>query len=176
MATGATGWCSCGGGGGGGRRGRCAQRRGLDATLLQAPSDAALPAADIYCLGGGEDGPQVRAARALSDDGSLVTRVRAGAVVLSVCAGFQGVGRSFPGPEGEGHEGIALLEVETVKGTGPRAVGEVLVEPTGLRDLPVLSGFENHGGRTTIIEGGETVPLGGGLAGVGKGSRDATAG
>ena len=39
---------------------RRAEWRGLEVVLTQAPSDAALPEADIYCLGGGEDGPQVR--------------------------------------------------------------------------------------------------------------------
>ena len=49
-------------------------------------------------------------------------------MVLAVCAGFQIVGRTFPGAAGEPHEGVGLLDVETVKSTGPRAVGEVLVE------------------------------------------------
>ena len=51
-----------------------------------------------------------------------------GAVVLAVCAGFQIVGRTFPGADGDPHEGVGLLDVDTAKGTGPRAVGEVLVE------------------------------------------------
>ncbi len=42
---------------------RRAEWRGRDVELLQAPSDRPLPRADVYCLGGGEDGPQVRAAR-----------------------------------------------------------------------------------------------------------------
>ena len=70
---------------------------GLEVVLAQAPSDAALPEADIYCLGGGEDGPQVRAARSLMEDATLGRRAAAGAVVLAVCAGYQIVGKSFPG-------------------------------------------------------------------------------
>ena len=73
---------------------RRAQWRGRDAELLQAPSDRPLPEADIYCLGGGEDGPQVRAAQALTEDGTLTRRASEGAVVLAVCAGFQVVGRA----------------------------------------------------------------------------------
>ena len=79
---------------------RRAEWRGRDVELLQAASDAPVPEADIYCLGGGEDGPQVRAARTLVDDGTLGARVAQGAVVLAVCAGFQVVGRSFPGATG----------------------------------------------------------------------------
>ena len=134
---------------------------------MQAASDQALPDADIYCLGGGEDGPQVRASRSLIDDGTLVKRVAGGAVVLAVCAGFQVVGRSFPGADGDLHEGVGILDVETVKGTGPRAVGEVLAEPEGIAGVPVLSGFENHGGVTARWEG--TVALGRVTAGIGNG-------
>ena len=57
---------------------RRAEWRGHDAELLQAVSDRPLPGADIYCLGGGEDGPQVRAARTLLDDGTLPDAWRTG--------------------------------------------------------------------------------------------------
>lgn len=150
-----------------------AEWRGVDVQLLQAVSDAPVPEADIYCLGGGEDGPQVRAARTLMDDGTLADRVATGAVVLAVCAGFQVVGRSFPGAGGEAHEGVGLLDIETVKGTGPRAVGEVVAEPAASADvpalgaLPALTGFENHGGVTARGEG--TDALGRVTAGVGNG-------
>jgi CobQ-like glutamine amidotransferase family enzyme len=156
---------------------RRAQWRGLDAELLQAPSDRPLPEADIYCLGGGEDGPQVRAARTLSEDGTLLRRVRQGAAVLAVCAGFQVAGRSFPGADGEPHDGVALLDIETAKGAGPRAVGEVVSEAAtdlGAPSLPTLSGFENHGGRTTLGRG--VVPLAHVTAGVGNGGGDGTEG
>jgi len=88
-------------------------------------------------------------------------------VVLAVCAGFQVVGRSFPGADGDLHEGVGILDVETVKGTGPRAVGEVVAEPEGITGLPVLTGFENHGGLTTLR--GDTVALGRVTCGVGNG-------
>jgi hypothetical protein len=149
---------------------RRAEWRGVDVELLQAVSDAPVPEADIYCLGGGEDGPQVRAARTLIDDGMLAARVAAGAVVLAVCAGFQVVGRSFPGATGDVHEGVGLLDIETVKGAGPRAVGEVVAEPVGpagLSALPALTGFENHGGVTARGDGTEA--LGRVTAGVGNG-------
>ena len=155
---------------------RRAEWRGYEVTLLQAASDSPLPEADLYCLGGGEDGPQVRAARSLIDDGTLVRRVAEGAVVLAVCAGFQIVGRTFPGADGEKQEGVGLLAVDTVKPTTPRAVGEVLVEvdPDVLGPLPTLSGFENHGGVTSRDEG--TAALGQVVAGVGNGVGDGSEG
>jgi len=155
---------------------RRAEWRGMEAVLLQASSDGPLPGADVYCLGGGEDGPQVRAARTLIDDGTLARRVADGAVVLAVCAGFQIVGRTFPGANGEPHEGVGLLDVDTFKATGPRAVGEVLVDvdPAALGPLPTLTGFENHGGATSRQEG--TVALGRVVVGVGNGAGDGTEG
>lgn len=155
---------------------RRAEWRGIDATLLQAASDRPLPEADLYCLGGGEDGPQVRAARTLIEDGTLARRAGEGAVVLAVCAGFQIVGRTFPGASGDPHEGVGLLDVETVKSTGPRAVGEVLVDmdPEVLGPLPTLTGFENHGGATT--RGEEVAALGRVVAGVGNGVGDGSEG
>src|SRR5271154_4198561 len=101
---------------------RRAQWRGHEVNLLQASSERPLPEADLYCLGGGEDGPQVRAARTLIDGGSLLRRAAEGAVVLSVCAGFQIVGSTFPGAGGETEEGVGLLAVDTVKPATPRAV------------------------------------------------------
>ncbi|MGO9857073.1 MAG: hypothetical protein ACLPYY_18790, partial [Acidimicrobiales bacterium] len=129
--------------------------------------DAPLPEADLYCLGGGEDGPQVRAARSLIDDGTLARRVAGGAVVLAVCAGYQIVGTTFPGADGVPHEGVGLLEVATTKGTDARAVGEVVAEvvaESGLESLPTLTGFENHGGRTALDGAGEAAADGAGEA------------
>jgi CobQ-like glutamine amidotransferase family enzyme len=146
---------------------RRAQWRGRDAVLLQAASDRPLPEADIYCLGGGEDGPQVRAAQTLLDDGTLARRVDDGAVVLAVCAGYQIVGRTFPAADGEPYEGVALLDIETAKGNGPRSVGEVVSEPEGLDGMPTLTGFENHGGLTMRGEG--TRALARVTAGIGNG-------
>jgi lipid II isoglutaminyl synthase (glutamine-hydrolysing) len=155
--------------------------RGYDAELLQAESGTALPAADIYCIGGGEDGPQVRAARELIDCGDLVHRVSDGAAVLAVCAGFQIVGMSFPGSDGANHDGVGLLDVVTHKGDGVRAVGELAAEVTEEAhwllapfEPPVLSGFENHGGRTAL--GADVVPLARVAAGVGNGDGSANEG
>ena len=152
---------------------RRAQWRGVEAELLQALSDAPLPEADIYCLGGGEDGPQVRAARSLIEDGMLARRAGEGASILAVCAGYQIVGTSFPGADGAVHEGVGLLDVATVKGTGTRAVGEVVAEVTGV-PLPELTGFENHGGATTLAPG--AVPLAQVSAGIGNGDGSGTEG
>ncbi len=150
---------------------RRAQWRGIEAQLLLAPSTEALPAAELYLLGGGEDGPQVRAARQLLTEGTLASAVGQGATLLAVCAGMQLVGRSFPGSDGSIHQGLGLLELETVRVDAPRAVGEVVVEVTApslaARSLPPLTGFENHGGRSRLSPGVE--PVGVVRSGVGNG-------
>ncbi|HEX3795562.1 MAG TPA: hypothetical protein VHV57_13800 [Acidimicrobiales bacterium] len=139
---------------------RRAEWRGYAVELIEARSDQPLPAADLYCLGGGEDGPQVRAAGSLLDDGMLTRQVANGAAVLAVCAGYQIVGTTFPGAEGDAHDGVGLLDISTTKGSGPRAVGEVAGELTteAMEVLaptvpPTLTGFENHGGVTTLGSG-----------------------
>ncbi|HEX3567774.1 MAG TPA: hypothetical protein VHU17_20595, partial [Acidimicrobiales bacterium] len=101
---------------------RRAAWRGIDVELVEATSDQPIPVGDIYCLGGGEDGPQVRASRTLIADGTLPRAVDNGAVVLGVCAGFQLLGRSFPDAAGGPHDGLGLLDVTTKKGTDLRAV------------------------------------------------------
>jgi lipid II isoglutaminyl synthase (glutamine-hydrolysing) len=161
---------------------RRSEWRGIAVELVHGPSDAVLPEADIYCLGGGEDGPQVRAARSLIDDGTLSRRVAAGAVVLAVCAGYQIVGTSFPGADGSPYEGVGLLDVVTTKGSGARSVGEVVAETDAGAPLtlPTLTGFENHGGQTTLgrPDGAhlETVPLAQVTHGVGNGDGSGTEG
>ena len=160
---------------------RRAAWRGIDVDLIQAASGRPLPTADLYCIGGGEDGPQVHAATSLIAEGTLGRSFDRGSVVLGVCAGYQLLGRSFPDSAGRSQEGLGLLDVTTRKGSGPRAVGEVVAEcmpeaplfPDG-RSLPPLSGFENHGGVTSL--GPAARRLGRVVAGVGNGGGDGTEG
>lgn len=166
---------------------RRAAWRGVPVQLVEAPSHRPLPEGDLYCLGGGEDGPQVRAAESLREGGGLSRGVDRGAVVLAVCAGYQIVGRTYPGADGKPRPGVGLLDVTTVKGSGPRAVGEVVADPvdggpaagagerpvSGPR-LPPLTGFENHGGVTAV--GPAALPLARVVAGGGNGSGDGTEG
>ncbi len=109
--------------------------------------------------------------------------VDGGAVVFAVCAGYQVIGRSFPGPDGRPHPGAALLDVVTVKGSGRRAVGELAAQPlrpgsAGSAPDPVvletLTGFENHSAVTRL--GAGVRPLARVLSGVGNGSGDRSEG
>ncbi|HLG68194.1 MAG TPA: hypothetical protein VKV36_10045 [Acidimicrobiales bacterium] len=157
---------------------RRAAWRGVTVDLVEAGSDRPLPTADLYCLGGGEDLPQARAAALLAADPTFGRAVGQGSVVLAVCAGFQIVGRLFPAADGRALPGLGLLDVATVKGTGRRAVGEVVAEPWPVgaegAALPTLTGFENHAGATSL--GPEASPLAKVVTGVGNGAGDGTEG
>ena len=144
---------------------RRASLRGIEAVHVEARSDGPLPRADIYCIGGGEDGPQQLAVERLERDSTLRGRVSDGAVVLAVCAGLQVLGRSFAVGDGTRAEGLGLFALDTVASGGPRAVGEVVVDGDAAY-LP-LTGFENHAGRTVRDEG--LAPLGRVTTGVGNG-------
>jgi CobQ-like glutamine amidotransferase family enzyme len=123
------------------------RRRGIEATLEFAAIGEALPAASLYLLGGGEDGPQRLAADLLRAT-DFVTRVNDGAHVLAVCAGLQILGSTFSVEGDDEYQGVGLVDVTTRRGEH-RSVGELCTR-VGER---LLVGFENHGGRTTLASG-----------------------
>lgn len=120
-------------------------------TVLSA--DTAPSSGDLYLMGGGEDLPQALAARKLGRNGPLHRAVEDGAAVLAVCAGLQILGESFIDPLGEKTTGLGLIDCHTVRGTGKRAVGELVVEAHPESGLGHLSGYENHGGLTHLGPG-----------------------
>jgi lipid II isoglutaminyl synthase (glutamine-hydrolysing) len=142
--------------------------RGRPAELVEVNRGDVPPSScDIYLLGGGEDSPQAMAAVELAVGGPLERAVADGAAVLAVCAGYQILGHTFCGPEGVPLPGLGLIDCTTVRGEGPRVVGEILVEPSIGTAVPLLSGYENHAGLTRL--GAEARPLGSVRAGVGNG-------
>ena len=144
---------------------RRARLRGIPVETIEVRSDQALPqTADIYLLGGGEDGPQALAAQRLIADGGLQRAVNHGAVIFGVCAGYQLLGRSFVA-KGATCPGLELLDLHSDRGR-TRAVGELAGVIDPLLGLPPLSGFENHGGRTHL--GPDAFPLARVTAGIGN--------
>jgi CobQ-like glutamine amidotransferase family enzyme len=140
--------------------------RGHDAELVEVAAGAPIPdSLDVYLFGGGEDDPQAMASAGMRASRAAVERARAGgAAVLAVCAGHQLIGHSYEAADGEILDGLGLVDAVTRAGPN-RLIGEVVVEPDS--PLPVLTGFENHGGRTTL--GPNERPLGRVLAGGGNG-------
>ena len=146
---------------------RRARLRGIPVEIAEINSDQRVPAdGDIYLLGGGEDLPQILAARRLRASGGMSTAVSRGAVVLAVCAGYQIVGTEFGGAEGEPVPGLGLLDVRSGRGER-RGVGEITADADPALGVQRLTGFENHQG--TTWRGPEVKPLATVLTGVGNG-------
>jgi len=129
-----------------------ARKRGMPVELIEVRSTEALPTtADIYLIGGGEDGPQAVAAQRLIADGGLHRAVSQGSVVFAVCAGYQLLGSSFIAKDTK-CAGLELLDVHSDRGPS-RAVGELAGDVDPRLGLPPVSGFEDHGGRTHLGPG-----------------------
>lgn len=127
---------------------RRARLRGMDVEPVLVNADQPVPRqGDIYLLGGGEDLPQILAARRLRSDGGLRAAAERGAVIFAVCAGYQLIGTEFGGEEGQPVAGLEILNIRSGRGD-QRAVGEILAEVNPALGLPPLTGFENHQGIT----------------------------
>ena len=128
--------------------------------------------ADLYYIGGGQDRDQRLCALDLAEvkrDALHAVAARGGAI-LAVCGGYQLLGHSYQLGD-ETLPGVGLVDLVTVRESGPRLIGnvaiEVELEPGERR---VLAGFENHGGRTHL--GPATTPLGRVLNGHGNNGAD----
>lgn len=140
-----------------------ARRRGVEAENFEVFVGEAFVEADVYLLGGGEDGPQRHAADLLF--ASPFQQIYAnGAHVVAVCAGLQILGQTFAVDGDDEYEGLGLVDVTTTRGT-KRSVGEVAT----LVGRDVLVGFENHGGVSRLGDG--VSPLGTVLRGRGNDGR-----
>src|SRR5829696_1769662 len=151
---------------------RC-EWRGIDFELrplgLGEPLDP--DAADLFYIGGGQDRDQRLCALDLAEvkrEGLHAAAAR-GAAILAVCGGYQLLGHSYEMGD-ETLPGVGLVDLRTVRGDGPRLIGNVAIE-VDLGDGPrLLAGFENHGGRTHLGPGAQ--PLGRVLRGHGNNGRD----
>ncbi|MER7003461.1 glutamine amidotransferase [Dactylosporangium sp. NPDC000555] len=131
---------------------RRADLRGLPVECAEVRADQPVPTdGDVYLIGGGEDGPQALAAQRLTNDGGLHRAVERGATIFAVCAGYQLLGHSFFA-KGAKYPGLGLLDIDSDRGE-TRAVGELTGEMHPALGLPMLTGFENHGGRTHLGPG-----------------------
>jgi hypothetical protein len=148
--------------------------RSIPAELVEVAAGAPIPdSLDVYLFGGGEDDPQSMAAAGMIASRAAIERAwSGGAAVLAVCAGLQLIGHRYDASDGSAIDGIALVDAVTRAGPN-RLIGEVVVDPAPsvfdapAGPLPRLTGFENHGGRTTLGPG--VAPLGVVVTGGGNG-------
>jgi len=158
-----------------------ARWRDIPAELVEVDAGEPIPdSLDVYIFGGGEDDPMEMAGAGMRESKTSIERAHTnGAVVLAVCGGYQLIGNRYVAADGEVLEGIGLVDLETHAGS-PRLIGELVAAPSandawGEFGPPrALTGFENHGGRTTLGPG--VAPLGRVLAGGGNGDDMGTEG
>jgi CobQ-like glutamine amidotransferase family enzyme len=126
---------------------------------------------DLIYVGGGQDRDQVLVAEDMlrTKREAIAAAIDDGAALLAVCGGYQLLGHRYQLGE-RSIPGLGVAELETVRESGPRLIGNVAIE-ADLGDGPrVLAGFENHGGRTYLGPGAE--PLGRVLHGHGNNGGD----
>jgi lipid II isoglutaminyl synthase (glutamine-hydrolysing) len=126
---------------------------------------------DLVYLGGGQDRDQRAVAVDMveSKRDSIRAAVEDGAAVLAVCGGYQLLGHSYElGPERL--PGLGLVDLETVRRPGPRLIGNVAIEVDLGEGPQTIAGFENHGGRTYL--GAGTQSLGRVIKGFGNNGED----
>lgn len=105
---------------------------------------------DVYFIGGGQDKQQqVIAEDLLANKAALTRSIEGGAVILSICGGYQLLGHYYRPHEGPELPGISLVDAHTVAGNR-RMIGNVVIKR---ESAETLVGFENHSGRTFLAEG-----------------------
>ncbi len=149
-----------------------AEARSIATDVVQVRVGAGrIPPADLVFIGGGQDREQLTVAFELERLGDqLIDLIGGGTALLAVCGGYQNLGVGYRTALGEELPCPGLFPVSTDASVGgPRLVGPVLA--TVRRELIALAsgrvdtrpkanvertvvGFENHGGRTTLAQGG----------------------
>jgi CobQ-like glutamine amidotransferase family enzyme len=130
---------------------RRARLHGFGVEVAEVNSDQRVPVdGDIYLLGGGEDLPQILAARRLAAGGP-----RGGLAAAAA-----------RGAEGEPVAGLGLLDISSGRGER-RGVGEIVADVDPALGAGRLTGFENHQGVTRRGPGAK--PLATVVTGVGNG-------
>jgi lipid II isoglutaminyl synthase (glutamine-hydrolysing) len=153
-------------------RRRCEWRGIGFAYAAAGPGEGFDPGAhDLVYIGGGQDRDQrlVAADMVSTKREAIAAAVDDEAVVLAVCGGYQLLGHSYQ-LGAERIEGLGVADLETVRGEGPRLIGNVAIEADLDEGALEIAGFENHGGRTTLGPGARA--LGRVVKGHGNNGRD----
>src|SRR3990167_3134127 len=169
---------------------RC-QWRGINVNIVDINVGQSLSTFDFdfYFFGGGQDKAQMIVGKDLLKKGRILKKaIDDGAVLLSICGGYQLLQKYFKTKSGEIIKGIGLFDAYTV-GSNDRMIQNLLVKinpvleteiksnyPTTDYQLPTtnLIGFENHSGKTYL--GKQTKSLGKVIKGSGNNGEDKTEG
>src|SRR6185437_2651091 len=129
-------------------RGRLERRgawRGIEFEAIAIGPGDALPDADLYYLGGGQDRDQLLIADDIARHAEpLRAALDGGAGVLAVCGGYQLLGHYYRGHQGDEMRGIGLVDLVTEAGSR-RMIGNIMLDCRLDGAAPRrLVGFENH--------------------------------
>ncbi len=145
---------------------------------------------DLFFFGGGQDRQQTMVGRDLAKKSSAIKKaVKASAVLLAICGGYQLLQNYFKTKDGQTISGIGLFDAYTL-GSNDRMIQNLLIEisPDLNHDIATsykttnneprtmnqLIGFENHSGKTYL--GSSVQPLGRVIKGAGNNGEDGTEG
>ena len=121
-------------------------------TEISLDSTVDLKDADIVYIGGGGEAETLIALKKLSDyKEALKGYVEDGGVLLSVCSGYELLGKSLE-LKGEKREGLGILDITSTQ-SKKRISSDIVIES----EFGLIAGFENHLGRMNI---GSYSPLG----------------
>ncbi len=159
----------------------CMQKRllwrgiGAEVTRLGLGSPASLAGYDLVFIGGGQDFEQQVLLEDLHRGRADEIRAAAndGVVFLTICGGYQMMGRYYETFDGKRCDFIGLLDLCTI-GAQKRMIGNYKFRCTESAGGSVVVGFENHSGRTLLGPGLE--PLGTVLSGFGNNGEGKTEG
>jgi CobQ-like glutamine amidotransferase family enzyme len=155
---------------------RRAQWRGIDVTVDKVSVDDMIDpdVYDFYFFGGGQDKQQITVSHDLQGQKAeaLKEAVEGGAVILSVCGGYQLLGEYYRPYDADDLPGVGLFDAYSDAGD-TRYIGNVLID-CALPGVGTIVAFENHSGRTFL--GAGCTPLGKSLVGGGNNGQDGTEG
>jgi lipid II isoglutaminyl synthase (glutamine-hydrolysing) len=124
---------------------------------------------NLFFIGGGQDKQQDLVGKdILNRKPEFIDAINNNAVVLAVCGGYQLLGKSFETSDSLKIQGLGILDIETkavpqIEGRKQdRLIGnicaKIMFQPLTKFIPETIVGFENHSGRTYIINP-ETKPL-----------------
>jgi lipid II isoglutaminyl synthase (glutamine-hydrolysing) len=162
---------------------RRAEWRGIEVSVkeISLADRIAKKEYDVYFFGGGQDQSQDVVGEDLQRGNGETLKYEAerGVPILSICGGYQLLGKYYQPKTGPRVEGIGLFDAYTESGD-KRMVGNLSLvidanlQKGGVWEPHTLVGFENHSGKTYL--GPNVRPLGAVLVGHGNNGEDHTEG
>ena len=126
--------------------------------INQDSPETILSGCDLLFMGGAQDIQQEIVNKDLiTKKGETLSRmIEDNIPALFICGAYQFLGNYYKDAYGTKIQGLGVFDMYTESGeSGDRLIGNIVVKPTfipGLpHDIPYLVGFENHGGRTYLI-------------------------